>query len=162
MNTLILYASSHGCTEKYAGKLKNLLGSQTKLINLKKSSSPDLKNIGTVIIGGSIHAGQIQKCIKKFCQSNINELKEKKTGLFICCMEEDNKAEVQFNNAYPEEIIRQSTANGIFGGEFNFEKMNFFEKLIVKKIAKVNSSISKFDETKVEKFAADLNKIPEK
>ena len=42
----------------------------------------------------------------------------------MCCMEEGEKATNQFNEAFPDELIQHASATGIFGGEFNFEKMN--------------------------------------
>ena len=67
MKTLILYATRHGCAEKCATKL-----------------------------GGSIHAGKIQKGVKDFCAKNLEVLKGKRLGLYLCCMEEGPKAEAQF------------------------------------------------------------------
>ncbi|MDY6801220.1 MAG: hypothetical protein SVU94_08360 [Bacteroidota bacterium] len=45
-------------------------------------------------------------------------------------MEEGEKAREQFKNAYPESL-RSKAIDGHFGGEFNFDKMNFFEKAII-------------------------------
>jgi menaquinone-dependent protoporphyrinogen oxidase len=157
MKILIVYATKHGCTEKCVNKLKNRLTGEIELLNLKKSAKIDLNNYETVIIGGSIHAGQIQKSVKRFCLNYLNLLKEKKIGIFICCMEEGEKAADQFNRAFPEELIKQASATGIFGGEFNFEKMNFIERFIVRKIAKVDKSVSKIYEENITKFVSQIN-----
>ena len=61
-------------------------------------------------------------------------LKQKRLGLYLCCMEEGETAQKQFNEAYPVELRDHATALGLFGGAFNFEKMNAFERMIIKKV----------------------------
>ncbi|MEN8118459.1 MAG: flavodoxin domain-containing protein, partial [Bacteroidota bacterium] len=80
MKTLIAYCTTHGCTGKTAIKLKDFLGDDVHLINLKQEKNPDLKEYEQVIIGGSIHAGQIQKRIKEFSIKNLDELQTKELG----------------------------------------------------------------------------------
>ena len=137
MKTLIVYSTNHGCAEKCAIMLRNNLSDDTGLINLKRSPNPDISDYEAIIIGGSIHAGKIQKRVTQFCYNNYELLKEKKLGLYICCMREGEEAANQFRGAFPEELIKHATATGIFGGEFNFGRMNFIEKFLVKKIAKL-------------------------
>jgi len=156
MKTLIIYTTQHGCTEECATKLQHQLNSNAELINIKKQKPGNLDDHQTIIVGGSIHAGQIQRKIKKFCQENLDTLKQKKLGLFLCCMEEGEKAQQQFQDAFPPELIQRATATGIFGGEFNFEKMNFIEKAIIKKIAKIEKSVSKIDEKSILEFAEKI------
>ena len=101
MKTLITYCTTHGCTEKTATELKQFFGGEVLLVNLKKEPVPDLSSFDRIIVGGSIHAGQIQKKVKDFCTQNIDVLKNKELGLFICCMEHGEKHESQLQDAYP-------------------------------------------------------------
>ena len=156
MKSVIIYTTTHGCTEKCVVKLQQQLGGNAKLVNIKKSKLDNLEYYETIIIGGSIHAGQIQRRIKKFCQTNLDTLKKKKIGIFLCCMEEGETAQKQFQDAFPDELIEHATATGIFGGEFNFEKMNFVAKAIIKKIAKVDKNVSKIDEKSIIDFAKKM------
>ena len=48
---------------------------------------------GAVVVGGSVHAGKIQKSVRAFCDRNLETLKGKRRGLFLCRMEEGEKAE---------------------------------------------------------------------
>ena len=157
MKILIVFATKHGCTERCANKLKDKLTGEIDTVNLKNSSQINVSNYETVIIGGSIHAGKIQKKVRKFCQNYLSILIDKRIGLFICCMEEGEKATNQFNEAFPDELIQHASATGIFGGEFNFEKMNFIERYIVKKIAKIDKSISKISEKNINKFISQIS-----
>ena len=159
MKTLIVYSTTHGCTEKAAKELGLHLGSQVQLINLKKEAHPSLSNFQRIIIGGSIHAGQIQKRVKDFCNKNLEELKSKEFGLFICCMEEGETAQKQLQDAFPEELFNEAKATACFGGEFDFEKMNFLQKLIVKKVAHIEHSSSKIDHKAIKNFSMKMDKV---
>ncbi len=110
-----------------------------------------------VIVGGSIHAGTNQKRVKNFVDQHRPELLEKKQELFICCMHEQ-EAETGFNNACPEILLSHALSNKIMGGEFRFEKMNFIEKALVKKIAGVSASVSNIDEGKVQELVREMEK----
>jgi len=105
-----------------------------------------------VIIGGSIHIGRIQSRIKNFIEKNLVQLLEKQVGLFICHMAEAAEAEQEFKKAYPQQLIEHATATGLFGGEFNFEKMNFIEKYMIKKVGKVTASVSRINEDNIAEF----------
>jgi len=157
MKTLIVYRTHHGTTEYLAEVLKQKLDGEVDTVNLKKNSSPQLEEYSSVIIGGSIHAGSVQKSIKKFCSQNSEILKSKKLGLYLCCMEEGETATKQFIEAFPEDLREKSVANGLLGGQLLIEKMNFFEKGIIKKIANIENSVSKIDEPAMEKFVLKFN-----
>lgn len=158
MKTMITYCSTHGCTEKVATQIQQLLGTETTLVNLKNKKQTDVNEFDRVIIGGSIHAGQIQKKVKDFCGKNMENLLKKELGLFICCMEEGEKAEAELRNVFPKELQKHAKATACLGGEFNFEKMNFIEKMIVKKVAKVNHSTSNVDQKAILNFSERMNK----
>ena len=160
MKILIMYTTTHGTTEKCVMKLQQHLNGEVEVVNVKKSKPLELDRYDTIIVGGSIHAGQIQKRIKRFCEEKLGLLKKKRIGLFICCMEEGKTAKQQRENAFPGDLINHAVATAIFGGEFNFEKMNFLQKAIVKKVAKVDNTISKIDENSIIEFAKNVVKQP--
>jgi menaquinone-dependent protoporphyrinogen oxidase len=159
MKTLIAYSSSHGCTEKIVSELKKLLGGEVQIINLKNNQKVSFEEYNRVIIGGSIHAGKIQKKVKDFCLKNLEQLKLKEIGLFISCMEEGLVAQKQLMDAFPAELFEVAKSTAVFGGEFNFEKMNFIEKFIVKKITGVKSNNSKVDHQAIHMFSKRMDKI---
>ena len=111
MKTLIAFCTTHGCTEKTAKELKDYLGYDTQLCNLKKDKIPNLEAYDRIVIGGSIHAGKIQKKVKVFCTQNLEILKKKELGLFICCMEEGETAQKELINAFTEELHKVARAS---------------------------------------------------
>lgn len=159
MKTLIVYATQHGCTRKIAEQMKDYLDGDVTLVNLKNDSVPALEIYNRIIIGGSIHAGQIQKRVKEFCQVHLPELQSREIGLFICCMEEGATAQKQLSDAYPEALFQNAKATACFGGAFDFGRMNFLEKMIVKKVAHVKQSTSKVDFEAVHNFSKRMDRI---
>jgi menaquinone-dependent protoporphyrinogen oxidase len=159
MKTLITYSTTHGCTGKIVNELASQFEGDITVVDLKNNPNPDLKDYQRVIIGGSIHAGQIQKRVKSFCINSLEELKQKELGLFIACMEQGTTAQQQLENAYPSELLEHAKSAAYFGGEFDFEKMNFIEKLIVKKVAKINRSTSIVNNEAIRKFSKRMDRI---
>lgn len=152
MKYLIIYMSHHGTTEKIAEQLANNLGRENStIINLGKTSAPDLKPFDTVLIGGSIHAGQIQKKLKRFCNLRSEELLKKQLGLFMCSMSAD-KADEDFKNAFPETLRIHATARGLFGGELLFDKMNLLEKIIVRSKSGATRNVYKLNQPAILSF----------
>lgn len=159
MKTLITYSTTHGCTGKIARELKHFLGLDVTLCNLKEDAVPPLESFDRIIIGGSIHAGQIQKRVKDFCNTHLVDLKNKELGLFICCMEEGEKALKQLLDAYPESLLRVAKATACLGGEFNFDRMNFFQRMIIKKVAHVEETTSNIDHEAIKRFSKKMDKV---
>jgi menaquinone-dependent protoporphyrinogen oxidase len=136
--------------------LKEKIGGDIDLVNLKLNPKPDLNAYATVIIGGSIHAGSVQSAVKNFCQEHMSMLLQKQLGLYLCCMEEGDKAQKQFEEAYPKELRQQALASGCLGGEFDFKRMNFMEKFVIKNFIKVKESVSKINHQTIDEFAEKM------
>ena len=78
--------------------------------------------------------------------------------MFLCCLFDGEKALQQFQDAYPETLRNKAVAHGLFGGELDFEKMNFFERAIVKKVANIEESVSKINYQNIKDFAIKITK----
>lgn len=146
----------HGTTQRVVDRLAEGLGrADTAVVNLENDVIPDLTTFDTVIVGGSIHVGQIQPKVKRFCEQQKELLLSKNLGLFLCFMNKE-LAHQEFKNAYPKELRDHAMAHGLFGGELLMEKMNFVEKFIVKKVAKETRTRSELDYEAIEGFITTL------
>jgi menaquinone-dependent protoporphyrinogen oxidase len=157
MKTLILYASGHGAVKKAATRLAEILG-ETTLVDLKKERTVNLKRFDTVILGGSIYAGMIQRKVRTFMAKNEAVLLKKRLGLFLCCLFEGETAREQFEASFPPALKAHAAATGLFGGEFDYDKLNFFEKAVVQKVAGKPVSVSKLRMESIEEFAKKLTR----
>lgn len=144
MDTLIAYVTKYGCTESCAKILAEKLTGKVDLCNLKKAKDIDLSRYDKVIIGSSIYFGKVHKEASQFCIKNLNILKKKKMGIFICGMLKDN-VEKEFNSSFAPEVLTNAVAKEFLGGEFKFKKMNPMEKFMVKRISKMDKSLPEFD-----------------
>jgi len=156
MKTGIIYDSQHGTCEKLATELAKGT-EQTVIIKLHKKAKIDLTEFDQIIVGGSIHAGNIQQTVKAFCENHTHELLTKPLGLFLCGMH-DKEKDNQFQTAFSEVLRSHAKAKYWFGGEFLIDKMNFFERMIVKRIAKVKETTSKINYSAVDQMKNEMFK----
>lgn len=157
MKTGIVFISKHGTTEKVANMIADKLSyDDVQLINLRKDKIESIDDFDRIIIGGSIHMSIVHKKTKKFYELYRNVLLTKKLGLFMCCMEEGEKAIEQFENAFSEDIRKHSSSTAFLGYEYNLEKMNFFERALVKKISGSKENISEIDIEGIDNFVSQF------
>jgi menaquinone-dependent protoporphyrinogen oxidase len=157
LRTLILYATKYGCVENCAKTLLEKLHGETDLRSLKSKEIPDLAPYDHVVLGGSIYMGKIQKEVTEFCTRHLPQLKEKKVGLFICCMREGYEAEQELQDSFPRDLYNMALAKDYFGGEFIFKKMKPLDRLIVKKVVKVDQDTSTIRQEAIDGFAELMN-----
>lgn len=152
MKTVIIYYSKHGTTKKAAHQIGDILGMETDYISLKEHPEPDIRSYERVILGTSIYAGRPGKPMSKFCHKNETLLKQKTIGLFICGMNLEQE-EKEMYDAFPDYLHSIAVAEGILGGEFLLDKMNFIERFITQKITHIKSSVSNLKQDEIKKFA---------
>jgi menaquinone-dependent protoporphyrinogen oxidase len=156
MKTAVIYATNHGTTEKVAQMIREQLGEDNAdLINLKNNPMPDLSDYDQVFLGGSIHAGNIQNRVKKFYQQNMVDLLGKPLALFLCGMNKQQFQE-EFDGAFPEVLRKHAISKKMVGGEFLFDKMNFIEKALVRKISGINETVSDIEVEKIRELVTDM------
>ena len=139
MKTAIIYYSKHGTTERVTHLIGEKLTNKVDYISLKECPRPDIRTYDRIILGTAIYAGSPNRKITQF----------------FCCMNEEQEAE-EMNKAFPEFLQRLSIPKAILGGEFQFDKMNFIERFLTKKIAKVNSSVSKLRYDAINEFTSQI------
>lgn len=152
MKTAIIYYSKHGTTERVAHLIGEKLDNKVDYISLKKNPKPDIRTYNRIILGTSIYAGTPSRKVTQFCNKNQPLLEQKVIGLFICCMNKEQETE-ELNKAFPEYLQRLSIPKAILGGEFQFDKMNFIERFITRKITKIESSVSSLRYDAIRDFA---------
>lgn len=156
MKTLLVYASRHGCTEKCAGLLAEKIAGEVVKFNLAKGKAPSPQGYDAVVVGGSIHAGRIQKTVAAYLEEHMAALLEKKVGLFLCCAD-FNRVEAQMKAAFPEPLYSQAAAREHLGFGLYFDKMNFLERALMKKILKTGENMETILHQNLERLAGVIN-----
>jgi menaquinone-dependent protoporphyrinogen oxidase len=156
METIILYDSKHGTTEKCAQMLAKELEGNITICNLKKEEIVDLESYDQIIIGGSVYMGQMPKSIKALFVKYEVVLLTKPLGLFACGMAEGEEATKELATIFPKEFSNHAKAIGFFGGAFYLNRMNFFEKGVIKMASKSKGAIE-FEKGSEGEFKESIN-----
>lgn len=158
MATLIVYGTKYGSTEKFASLIKDSLSDEAvTVINLKQNKNIDLSGYDTVIVGGSVYAGQLRKEVVKFCEKHEQALLTKKLGLFISCGFTPPKSDEQLQVVYSETLINHATAIGALGGEIIIDTLKPMDKFLITKMMKMTEDVvNSFDEV-IKEFVTTLN-----
>lgn len=143
MKTGIFYMSKRSCVEKAAFLLKKYFKEEeVDVVNLKNNKYNNLENYDRIIIGGSVYAYKIQKEVKTFYKKNLYTLLNKDIGLFISCTAKNSGAKKSLSKCFPKKLRENAVSNGLFGGEYNFKKMTFGEKFIIKIISLIHKEFA--------------------
>lgn len=168
MKTLIAYGSKYGTAEKCSKEIAKHITGQVDIVDLKANKEIKLADYDKVIIGSSIYAGGLRKEVKAFYEKNKEILKDKKVAVFISCMAKENPEQYITNN-FDKDFVNKLIGKCCCGGEYQFSKMNFFERAIVKKITQEGAKkgicpatdgkadISDLDYNQMKSFAKQVN-----
>ena len=159
MKTAIIYLSKYGTTKKVAGMIgARLTDDEVTMIDLNEDQSPDLSFYDRIIVGSSVYTGTAKKKFKEFLAVNhVSLFAVREVGLFLCGMEPDSvKQQEEMDRSFPEKLLRHSKVRGFMGGEFLLEKMNFIDRLIIKKLMKTTTSVSNINEQAIDLFVEKM------
>ncbi|KUK21624.1 MULTISPECIES: flavodoxin domain-containing protein [Pseudothermotoga] len=155
VKVLVAYDTYTGTTEKCAKILAEKF-KEARIINLAKGYGVVLNEYDCVVVGSYVHAGKISKRVKKFCEKNIENLRGKKIGIFLCMLGEEKDFEEYVSRNFSSQFLDLVKAKDYFGGELNYERMNFVFRFILKLIVKNTKPKLGVREEKIENFAKQL------
>jgi len=145
MKTLIAYGTKYGTTRKAAEEISKRIPGEVDLVDLKKDNEPDVCTYDVILIGASVYGGNIQSEVRSFFDKHRHNLIVRPYGLFIAA---GNNLEVERNyRVYVgKTIYDHAKIREYIGYSYDFSKMNFFEKTIIKKVAKVTENTENIEE----------------
>ncbi len=145
MKTLIAFGTKYGTTRKAAEELSKRLPGEVDIVNLKEEKSPDVCAYDIILIGASVYGGNIQKEVRGFLDQEKHNLIVKPYGLFIAAGN-DLEVERNYRVYVGKTIYDQAEIREYIGYSYDFSKMNFFEKAMIKKVAKVTENTEKLNQ----------------
>ncbi len=154
MKTLIVFAGKYGATAQAAELLKNAFKCEAEVWDAANGDI-DPSAYDAVVLGSSVYAGSIRKPMQQFLNNHASVLKQKPLGLFIVSGSPADAALQYVTKGFGEELAQKAIETGAFGGMFQFDKMNFIERFIIKQMqkGKEDSSASKLNEQAITTFA---------
>lgn len=157
MKSIIIYATRYGSAAETARRIQKELGGDCTLVNIMTEKVPSIDAFDTVILGGSIYIGKVQKQLTAFAMTNLKQLLSKRVGLYLSAgtqKQEDRDKELQ--GAFVPELFAHAVTKDVLGYAFAFEKMRFLDRLIMKKIKGDAVSASEFFDERISKFVKAL------
>ncbi len=153
MSILILYRSKHGTVEEVVKMMKNISGERVDIKRLDSHITGSIiEKYDSLILGGSIHMGRAQKRVIRFARQYSHFFAEKKSGIFLCTLTDPGKSDHYIKETFPEEVTSAVNAVGLFGGAVKFNKMNFIERAMMKKISGKDKNFSTIDTDRIAAF----------
>ncbi|HUX13566.1 MAG TPA: flavodoxin domain-containing protein [Spirochaetia bacterium] len=156
MKSLIVYASRYGTTAECARRLSELLPGESRLVDIRKEKKLSFEGYDSVVIGGPIYAGKISHEISAFCDYNQKEIERRRVGLFICCLYDGEKAQVELNEAFPAWLNAHALGRHAFGGAIKMSKLNFIDRFLIRKIAGSEKDINSVKQDRIDQLAHEL------
>jgi len=157
MKNCIIFTTKHGSAAKAADLLKQKLNAETDIINLNDVKKIDITDYDTIVLGGSIYIGKIQKRMIKFIKKNLKQLLNKNITLYVMAGEKDNP-EAVIQKVYLPELNDHAISKRYFGYEMILENMNALEKAVVKSLG-VKESVSELNHEAIEDMAKTINDL---
>ncbi|BDM65510.1 oxygen-independent protoporphyrinogen oxidase HemG [Shewanella sp. NFH-SH190041] len=137
-NTLILYASVHGHTEKicrYMAKQLTAMGDNVTVSHL--TDAPTLTGFDKVLIGASIRHGKHNPAVQAYIAAHQHELESKANGFFSVSLVArkplKNTPETNpYMQAFLAQINWQPKQLAVFGGRLNYQGYGFMDRNIIR------------------------------
>jgi len=152
MHTLIVYNSKYGATKKCVQVMRSELTGEVTDVNIGEGKAPNPEDFDRVLIGSNIHAGSINRKVRSYCSHATDSLIQRPVGLFLCCLAPEEHALDYFGKNFPQVLVEHAKTTGVLGGALYFEKMNFFERFLLKKVSGTTTSFENIDEKRIRDF----------
>ena len=130
MRVLIAYAGRTGTTGKAARLLADCFGEASLRNLLETDATPE--RYDAVVIGSCVRDGKIEPAVRKWLIRNEKTLSGMRKGVFLCNAFM-NESQTVIRENFPEEFIEDCVVIDSFGGEVDFSKLRFSEKMALRK-----------------------------
>ncbi len=148
---LVVYASKTGSTAEVAavvGETVSKNGFNVEVRPVKEVK--DISQYQAVILGSAIRAGSLLPEAMKFIQNQQATLQQKPFAAFVVCltMKDDTPENRKIVSAYldPLRALVKPATEGLFAGQLNPTRLNFFERLIMKAMKAPEGDFRRLDE----------------
>lgn len=157
---LVAYATRCGSTAEVAQRIGDVLagkGLQVDVMPVKQVK--DLSPYPIVILGSAVRVGRCMPEILKFVEKNQETLRKKSLAYFVACLTlVENTEENRVTAASYLEPLRalvKPADEALFGGALKYNRLNFVEALLMKKMIKAQESDGRNWE-QIERWAQSL------
>lgn len=161
MEILIVYRTQYGSTKRCAELIRDGVGEDVTLVDLRDTPRPAVDDFDVVLIGGSIYGGLIQREVVAFCGRNRDRLLARKVGLFICCLYREERAMEQLESAFPGWLRDRAFAKYPLGGALEPEKLRPMDRFLVERLGEFTESRGLIRYDRIEELCGVLRRLRE-
>jgi menaquinone-dependent protoporphyrinogen oxidase len=145
MKTVVLYASTHGQTEKIASRVAGVMreqGAEAVATKADGHVGVDPSDFDAVVVGASIHAGHHQRDVLDWTKAHAPTLNGMPSAFFSVSLSaaEDSKESREANRKYVDDFCDETgwtpTETASFAGALQYLEYDFMTKLLMRLIAK--------------------------
>lgn len=160
MKVLIVYDTKHGTTEEVAGRIADSVkarGGAAELLNLRGrgAASRSIDGYDAVALGAPFYAGRWSRRTLAFASAHEAKLMSKRLGIFAIGAD-PKLGDTAAKAALPASLSSSVAASAYFGGRFDYARLGFLERLIVKAVSGKAESSSTLDLSPAEAFGTAL------
>ena len=127
--TVIIYHSRYGATRQIAEELAAGFTGGSEIRPCSKADTALLTDNTRIVIGGPIYAGKISAKLLKFCEHNKSILLGKTVGLFISCMYQDERADMQLADTFPGWLVSHASYSDWLGGRVIIDRLRLIDRM---------------------------------
>jgi menaquinone-dependent protoporphyrinogen oxidase len=144
-NVLVLYASTHGHTERIAMRIGETLRAdahEVRVVNVEKTARVDAATFDVIVVGASVHAGHHQPEMSRWLREHAATLSAVPVAFFSVSLTaaDDSDEARQATESYIDEFLedtglRPSLAVPI-AGALQYREYNLPTRVLIRLIAK--------------------------
>jgi len=134
---LIVYWTKYGATREIAEKLKERLGEDCQLKEVKEVKNEEMENYDWVLIGSPLYMFRLAKQVSKFMREKRDRLMENRIGIFLSCtMTPDQfrgSGKEKWLCGFMDDAFREHIELcKILGGRRIFDRLKLGDRMILK------------------------------
>ena len=146
---VIAYGTLEGHTAKIAEFLADVLrehGTEAYAVNVERVGIPDMQRYDAALVGASIHMGKHERSVQDFVRENRGTLEHLPSAFFSVSLaaHDDTPQARKEVEGYIETFVQETgwrpAKVGIFAGALLYTRYGFFQRWIMKRIARSKGS----------------------
>ncbi|MFW5786343.1 MAG: flavodoxin domain-containing protein [bacterium] len=155
MKALVAFSTRKGASREMAERIAATLGEETDVIDLKRRRAPSPEAYDAVVLGGSIMAGQVPRKLRAYAARHADALAEKRLGLFVCSLRED-EAENVISANFGEPLAAAATATAWLGGRIIMSEHGPVVRAMLRKVMETDEDVVNLRFEEADRFARKL------
>jgi menaquinone-dependent protoporphyrinogen oxidase len=153
VSVLIVFRSKYGTTAACARELAAGIGGDIEVADLARARVPPLGGFDTVLIGASIYGGKVHRSVTAFCEREQELLRQRRVGLFLCCLYRGERAAAQLRAAFPEWLAAHAFTRELFGGALHVDRLTLGDRILVQALQSPLSDVQLIDHRAIARMA---------